>query len=387
VFSNLKEALNVKKEQMMNKQAMIQRVAYQKIAEMKKQARIKKQAHFLSGIQKKLTALFMKEADQRVQEELKSQSRASKAGLAWAAKETGLNSLDDIVDLAKKGAKPDLKDPIQKLIYERTNGMKDPVEVANLVGELSLAYKNQDVGEMAKVLKVDEEVIALVLLWYTRSKTADDYDWGEHRIRKIDKGTEKLLNLSAKTLKVVSFLTGGNAIEWIVKLLPKGSLIGKPLKWGWWTILLVNRWTILSSIYSFAAANISTLVGWMMSGAGGAFLEFVAVGLHLYTTPIWLILFATIALSELFHVGKAEREWSVKNPFTSLFLVPVKSIFAILKQVFTGAVKVGKAIIAELKEYILENSGVLKSAFPNLSSWLSESRAFSPREQDQLAVV
>ena len=48
----------------MNKQAMVQRVAYLKMAEMEKQARIKKQAHFLSGIQKKLTALFMKQADQ-----------------------------------------------------------------------------------------------------------------------------------------------------------------------------------------------------------------------------------------------------------------------------------------------------------------------------------
>lgn len=368
----------------MNKQArqeMVIRIAS------KKMARMEKQAHFLSGIQEKLTALFMKEADQRVQKELKGQSSASKVGLAWAAKEAGLNSFNDILQLAKKGAKPNLKDPIQRLIYERTNGMKDPVEVANLVGELSLAYKKQDVGEMAKVLKVDEEVIALVLLWYTRNKTADEYDWGEHRVRKIDQGTEKLLNLSAKTLKVVSFLTGGNAIEWIVKLLPKGSLIGKPLKWGWWTLLLVNRWTILSGIYSFAAANISTLVGWMLSGAGGAFLEFVAVGLHLYTTPIWLMLFAAIALCEFLNVGKAEREWGFKNPFTSLFLVPVKSIFAILKQVFTGAVKVGKAIISELKEYLIENASLLKSAFPNLSNWLSESRVFSPREQDQLAMA
>lgn len=70
-----------------------------------------------------------------------------------------------------------------------------------------------------------------------------------------------------------------------------------------------------------------------------------------------------------------------------LFLVPVKSIFAILKQVFTGAVKVGKAIISELKEYLIENASLLKSAFPNLSNWLSESRVFSPREQDQLAMA
>ena len=165
--------------------------------------------------------------------------------------------------------------------------MKNPVEVANLVGEFTLAYKKQDVGEMAKTLKVDEEVIALVLLWYTRSKTADDYDWGEHRVSKIDQGTEKILNLSAKTLKVVSFLTGGNAIEWIVKLLPKGSLIGKPLKWGWWTVLLVKRWTILSGIYSFAVASFhfSRLLA---GGAGGAFLEFVAVGLHvIYDTQFY----------------------------------------------------------------------------------------------------
>jgi len=368
----------------MNKQAkqeMVIRVASRKMA------RMEKQAHFLSGIQEKLTELLLKNTEKKVAEEAKGQSRASKAGLVWATSELGITSLEDVVMFLKKGSKLDLKDPIQRLIHERTKGAKDPVEVANLIGELSLAYKNQDVKGMAQALKVEEDVMALVLLWYTRSKTAsDDYDWGDYRVDKIDKGTEKLLNISATTLKVLSYLTGGNAIEWIVKLLPKGSLLGKPLKWGWWTLLIVKRWAILGGLYNLAYAGVASLGAWMLSGAGGTFLAALAGTSILFVNPITIGIAISCFFYELVRMDKAERDWHLDNPFTS-FKVPIKSVFVILKQLFTGALKVGKAILAELKEYLLENAGVLKNLFPDLSNWLSESRAFSPREQDQLALA
>ena len=368
----------------MNKQAMVQRVASLKIAEMEKQARIKKQAHFLSGIQKKLTELFLKEAEANIENEVKAQSRASKVGLAWAASEVGLDGLEDMAKFAKSDVKADLKDPIQRLIHERTKNIKDPIEVANLIGEFTHAYRSRDVGEMAKALKVDEEVMALVLLWYTRNKTAD---LGDMRVRKIDKGTEKLLNFSAKTLKFVGYLTGGPALEWVVNLLPKGSLLGKPLKWGWWTVLLIKRWAILSSAYSLAVASITSLGAWLLAGGAGSVMQFVAIAFPFFVNPLTLFVTITLLFNQLCSVSKAEVKWGLANPFSSLILVPARSVFAILKQIFTGAIKIGKAVYTELREYLLENAGILRSAFPNLSKWLSESRAFSPREQDQLALA
>tara|TARA_B100000424_G_scaffold271478_1_gene274344 strand:+ start:2115 stop:3647 length:1533 start_codon:yes stop_codon:yes gene_type:complete len=349
-----------------------------------KYAKIDKQAHFLSGIQKKLTELFLKEAESNIEKEAKGQSRSSKMGLAWAASEVGLNGLEDMAKFAKKGEKADLKDPIQRLIYERTKSIKDPVEVANLIGEFIHAYRSRDIGEMAKTLKVDEEVMALVLLWYTRNKTADI---GDERVRKIDKGTEKLLNFSAKTLKFVGYLTGGPAIEWVVNLLPKGSLLGKPLKWGWWSVLLIKRWAILSSAYSLATAGITSLGAYLLAGGAGSFMQFVAIAFPVFVNPLTIFLTITMFLHQFCTVSKEEVDWGLKNPFSSLFVVPARSVFAILKQLFTGAIKVGKAVYTELKEYILENATFFKSLLPDVSSWLSESRAFSPREQDQLAVV
>lgn len=343
------------------REMMAIRVASRKIA------RMEKEAHFLSGVQNKLAQVLTLDLGEKMSKYTKKQSGTAKKGLAWALNSMGMKDLKKIMEFVSQNKTIDSKDPIQKMLAMRIKGINNPNEATEIVGSFISAFNNQDVEQMAKVMGVEEEVMALVLLSYTKGKQAkEEYNWGQHRLDIVENKTEEYLHLSANIIKKVNFITGGNAVEWLVKLFPKGELFAKPLKWGWWTLLITQRWSILSALTSIATSGLTSLSAWMV--ASGGFLNFLAVSTPFFINPFTITLGIGIFIlnSIIPEMSEAELRWMKDKP--SALLVPVKAIYRILKEIIKGTINVGKSAYYEIKEYISENAENFKNFLPNFGS-------------------
>ena len=349
--------------------ASSQRVATLHIAKLKKQANLKER--LADALYDPLMSKITEEAGQAISS---SVSREAKEGWSKTFKGTSISKLPSLVK--SKGASFDLTDPLQKLVHESIKG-KGPQEKIDIVGRFNKAYLKRDIEGMANALNVEKELVLVVLLWYTRnSKSAVSWNRSRRNMeRALQHGPATLSRIikdfPPTVLKAASWITGGSVIEWLVKLVPKGEVVAKPLKWAWWTALVLNRWTVISSVTKWAVATkawlIATLSGkgffaWLLKFLATTLptliVKFVTFFFGTFVPMLWplLVVLALAYFQDGFWKHLGGKGAAAKTGIVHSLMANVKALWMIVKAVIQGALSVPKAIYEEIREYVIELS-------------------------------
>ena len=179
----------------------------------------------------------------------------------------------------------------------------------------------------------------------------------------IPKDAEWYAGIPKRFLSRVAMLTGGNALEWLVKFLPKGELVAKPLKWTYWAFLIKNYWSAGSFVAKWAGVALDLLfmlidkvpyLGWIIAGLGkvAKWIAYTLLGAKgiIITTAI-LISLAVINKIKTRYVdafSKLSKWQSVKVSFFG--------IWNAIKAFFNGSLRVSKVVGREIIDYIKDNS-------------------------------
>lgn len=171
----------------------------------------------------------------------------------------------------------------------------------------------------------------------------------------------KFVGFTEKSMKVIEYLTGGPAIEWLVKLLPKGYAFAKPLKWAWWAYFATNHWAILSTVAKWA----TTAYAWFIKIAGStkAFIivttSIKAVLSHFlfqYIVGAIAVLLVGKMLLDLGNFVKGSLELPGLIGFVNSVKLGFSAIWTIIKTIFSTGMLVAKKIKEELVGYIEDNA-------------------------------
>jgi hypothetical protein len=307
-------------------------------------AKMNKRASVFDTLKSKITATLINDEAEKQQKMI---GGSALKGLQSIAKESGVNTPEKFLSIAKN-AKPDMNDPLTKLINERLSSAKNNAEAGFIAGQLKNAYDKEDYETMAKLLKVEPETLAVVLLWYVKDKkSAWVYDDDEVKAalppsnKQASAGSAILigyLKFSATVAtQILSLL--GTAIGWILHFILPTSITGS---YTWKALLLALGglkasismvlglvWKILLSIIAWATSSL-TIIG---------SLKLIGGGLALY----YLFLFCS------WFMFKAARV-----PARVLVEIPLKLILKAVKYISKGALKLLSRNKAEAEEAIQE---------------------------------
>lgn len=345
----------------MNNRTASERVARIYLAQQKKEA----------ALTEKLQSLTEKVVGSVVQDTVSKQVQSTFSSEALNGWKMGKINIKDIVSVVKnKGSDLDLNDPIQKLIYESTLPMS-PVDKVEAIGKFNVALSNKDIEGMASALKVEKELISIVLLWYTRDKGISKKGSRNRHPLEWSKAVARVTSTyPMNIIKAAEWITGGRVLEWLVELLPGGTLYGKPLKWAYWAGLVVTRWSwipVLTKWASMAWAWWSALLsqpGFIMYIVKfflvklPAFLGFLLTVKGFY---IYVLVFGGIMLFGEYVKNFEDKVGKYK--FFNAAKIYLTGMWQILKGVISGALSVPRFIYNEVIEYVQDNLSFLKKFF------------------------
>jgi hypothetical protein len=319
---------------------------------MNRQASINRVANTHLGRMQKRSALFDKAKEPVAKAFLQSQAEKEKkdisneglAGLAFLQKKLGLKTIDSFAK-ALGQSKYDPKDPIQKMVAEACSRAKSVGEAGDILGRFSKAYQKQDVAKMARVVGVETETMALVLLWYVRDNRSLAVRKASHS-RESSAGQalvlEKALSLSGSVLSQLSHYIGvGLSWVWsfITPNLPTGKL---------WTAIyftLNKAWGLITYAGGMALGLLkAALVKSTATFGLMAVIKVLGIGVAVYYTAVamaWLS-FQTLRL-----------------PGKILIEFPLKAIYYILKKIYEGTLKISSKLYRHIKESLLGAGGAL----------------------------
>ena len=174
---------------------------------------------------------------------------------------------------------------------------------------------------------------------------------------------EYYANIPKRFLSRVAMLTGGNALEWLVKFLPKGELVAKPLKWTYWAFLIKNYWSVGSFVAKWAGVALDLLfmlidkvpyLGWIVSGIGKAakwIVYSLLGGKGVITLTAILISLGILNKVKTRYVDAFNKLSLKQNAKVGFF-----AIWNAIKAFFNGTLRVSRVIGREIIDYIKDNS-------------------------------
>lgn len=298
-------------------------------------ARIQKRSALFDKVKEPVATAFLQS---HAEKEKKDISNEGKAGLAFLQKELGLKTIASFVKAIGQ-SKYDPKDPIQRMVAEACSRAKSVGEAGDILGRFSKAYQKQDVGKMAKVVKVEKETMALVLLWYVRdNKSLAVRKASGSRVSSEGHALvlEKVLNLSGAAIAQLSHYIGVG-LSWVWSFISPSLPSGKM-----WTVIyftLNKAWGLVTyagglalGLLKAALVKSTALFGIM------AILKVLGLGILVYYTLVAMSWFSYQAL---------------RVPGRILIEFPLSVIFDILKKVLEGSLKMSKKLYRRIKESLL----------------------------------
>ena len=313
----------------MNRHASINRIARVHTA------RMEKRSAFFDKIKEPVATAFLQS---HAEKEKKDISGEGKAGLSFLQKELGLKTIDSFVKAIGQ-SKYDPKDPIQKMVAEACSRAKSVGEAGDILGRFSKAYQKQDVGKMAKVVGVEKETMALVLLWYVRdNKSLAVRKASLSRESSAEQALvlEKVLNLSGAAIAQVSHYIGAG-LSWVWSFISPSLPSGKV--WSVIYFTLNKAWGLITYAGGLALGLLKAAFVKSTATFGiMAVLKVLGLGIIVYYALIGISWFSYKAM---------------RLPGRILIEFPLKAIFYILKRIHQGFLKISKKLYRRIKESLL----------------------------------
>ena len=303
-------------------------------------ARMERRAAFMGGLKSKiLSAVIEKEA----RESSSQNSRASKEGLKFLTSSLGYSSLDSFL----KKPIVDLSDPIQKMLSYSLGKASNKAEAREMIGLFSVAFKNKDVEGMASALRLEREVVAVVLLWYIRGGKSASRSRGYQEFSETTEiQTRGLFSMSEKALGLLERLIDGG-VGFLLSIFPQPvqNVARQPLKWAAMYATLLKSWWLIGTAGSIVSKIFA--VGWV---ALAGFTPMVAslISLGITGSAVFFAIEAYIWIGE---TAKSLKEWSSDNTLDAVS-VPFKIVWELFRSILEGTYKVSRWVFRELKSYV-----------------------------------
>lgn len=343
----------------MNRYASVNRVARIHTA------RMQKRAMFFDSVKEDVATAFIQSEASKEQKKISSEA---KSGLQYLQKRFGLNSMEKFVKAIGQ-SKYDSKDPIQKMVAEAGAKAKSPGEAGDLLGRFANAYQKQDIEGMAKVVGVQKETMALVLLWYVK-------DNKNVKVASLDKQAfwnpfasapppplpfeaqgimvDKFLSVSGTVISEASHYVG-EGISWLWSVIPQGYAPTLPAGKAWSAIyFIINK-------------------AWLMiAKAGGMALGLVKAAIVKSTATFGLVsVLKILGIAFIVYYAILGISWMsyqlTRLPSRFLVEFPLKVIWSILKFIGKGTLKLTSWAYDKIRYIVSENKSLLEPNDPMLS--------------------
>lgn len=282
-------------------------------------------------------------------------SKEAKLGLTLARKKAGCETFTMFMKVLERApSTSESKDPIRKLLAEKALKASSPAEAQELIGSFSYAYEKKNIKRMAELVEVDEQVLTLVLLWYTRNtsqgKTANSRGY-KSRLKTSKKVIARVIGVTETVLTSVDKITGGTS-DWIVGFLPDNlaNLLRKPLKWAFITAIVLGSWAGIGQLALMSKTFFITSMVALKAKVGALAFKGIAVNL--------IVPFAMYALGWFGFQLRAYYRWSKKNLADGLKL-PFVVVLTLLRHILQGSYKVATWLKDELVDFVKDNKSAL----------------------------
>ena len=331
-------------------------------------ARMEKRAMFSDTVKEEVASAFIQS---EAQKERKKISSGGKEGLKFLQKHFGLNTVESFVDAVSK-SDFDPNDPIQKMVAEAGSKAKSPGEAGDMLGKFANAYQKKDIEGMAKVVNVEKETMALVLLWYVK-------DNKNVKVKNASFDKQAFWNpfaaapppplpFEAQGIMVDKFLSvSGTVISEAI------HYIGEGISWLW-SVIPAGYAPTLPAGKAWSAIYFILDKAWFgIMKAGGMALGLLKAAIVNSTATFGIVsVLKIIGIAILVYYIILGLSWMsyqlTRLPSRFLIEFPLKAIWKLIKLVFNGAVKLTTWAYSKIKEVVLEHKHLLESDDPMLSA-------------------
>jgi hypothetical protein len=184
-----------------------------------------------------------------------------------------------------------------------------------------------------------------------------------HKINLLKKDFEAVTDFSKKAVSLAVKFVGGDVLEWLVKLIPNGYTVARPLKWTYWVLLIRNSATAFdwaSRAFNFLLSIVTKVpyLGTLLSNVGDWIIALFGsgsapgVGLLVFAGLAWGSYKARKTLSKYFDGQKL----SDFNRFRLFFV----GIWEFFKAIFKGVFDISSALKKEILAYLREQAPMFK---------------------------
>lgn len=304
-------------------------------------ARMERRAMIGDNLKEVVTKAILEKESSEIRAKMKG---STAKGLMLLAKENEASFMDFM-------EKPDvdLSDPIQRLFHICLSKAESREEARDMIGAFTLSFKKRDIDGMAKALRVSNEVITVVLLWYVRDRqtnlklaTSREY---LSRADSVERGFEATLNFSKSTLSLINTVIKGG-VSFLTGFLPERvqHKVQAPLSLATLGVILYNSWPLMVNLSgvlaSLFSAGLSVLASYSSLSA-----SLVTIGLT--GGAIFLLIEACVWFG---NEKKKLKEWGSGNLF-EVARLSFKIVWEIVKLIFKGVYSVASWFYDEISSY------------------------------------